>query len=130
MERAVILSSGLCIELAHLPEPVQEVVKSTDATPQLSAPALDAANDESNRLAVNRDNERVLPSADGVAIESAGIFETLANGNKLVIARLEAERQQLLNALRRNDNNRSKTAIDLGISRVALYKRLRKLHLL
>lgn len=49
--------------------------------------------------------------------------------NKLASARLAAEREQLLDALERNDNNRSKTAIDLGISRVALYKRLRKLQI-
>lgn len=52
------------------------------------------------------------------------------SGNKLADARIEAERKQLINALDRNGNNRSKTAVDLGISRVALYKRLRKLHLL
>ena len=49
--------------------------------------------------------------------------------NKLASARMAAERRQLLDALERNDNNRSKTAIDLGISRVALYKRLRKLRI-
>lgn len=53
-----------------------------------------------------------------------------SSGNKLAEARFEAERKQLINALDRNGNNRSKTAVDLGISRVALYKRLRKLHLL
>ena len=46
--------------------------------------------------------------------------------NKLAAARRLAEHDQLLRALRRNDNNRSKTAADLGISRVALYKRLHK----
>ncbi len=55
---------------------------------------------------------------------------TLPKPNKLAVARQEAERAQLLQALSRNDNNRSKTAVDLGISRVALYKRLRKLHIL
>ena len=56
--------------------------------------------------------------------------EKVVGKNKLATARLVAERRQLLDALERNDNNRSKTAIDLGISRVALYKRLRKLHIL
>ncbi len=46
--------------------------------------------------------------------------------NKLATARVEAEREQLLLALSRNNNNRTKTASYLGISRVALYKRLRK----
>lgn len=48
------------------------------------------------------------------------------SGNKLASARSAAEKNQLLEALRRNGNNRSRTATYLGISRVALYKRLHK----
>jgi DNA-binding NtrC family response regulator len=50
--------------------------------------------------------------------------------NKLATARGEAEREQLLLALELHNNNRTKTASYLGISRVALYKRLRKFHIL
>jgi DNA-binding NtrC family response regulator len=53
-----------------------------------------------------------------------------APGNKLASARSAAERSQLVEALRRNGNNRSRTASDLGISRVALYKRLRKFQMI
>jgi DNA-binding NtrC family response regulator len=51
-------------------------------------------------------------------------------GNKLASARSAAEKSQLLEALRRNGNNRSRTATDLGISRVALYKQLRKFQMI
>ena len=44
----------------------------------------------------------------------------------LARARDEAERTRLLEALRCNGNNRSRTADELGISRTALYKKLHK----
>jgi DNA-binding NtrC family response regulator len=47
-------------------------------------------------------------------------------GNQLARARGEAEMQRLLEALRRNHDNRSRAALELGISRVTLYKKLRK----
>jgi DNA-binding NtrC family response regulator len=46
--------------------------------------------------------------------------------NLLACARESAERAEVIAALRRNDDNRSSAAADLGISRVALYKKLRK----
>jgi DNA-binding NtrC family response regulator len=51
---------------------------------------------------------------------------TIPLSNGLAHARREAERSQLADALRRNKNNRSHAAADLGISRVTLYKKLRK----
>lgn len=50
--------------------------------------------------------------------------------NKLAHARGNAERAELLQALEQNKNNRTKTAAYLGISRVALYKRLRKFQIM
>jgi transcriptional regulator of acetoin/glycerol metabolism len=44
--------------------------------------------------------------------------------------RAEGEIQTLAKALKANANNRTETARQLGISRSALYKRLRKLGLL
>lgn len=64
---------------------------------------------------------QVEPADDGASYRSR---------NKLANARLEAEREQLRDSLQRNGNNRSKTAHELGISRVTLYKRLRKLQML
>jgi transcriptional regulator of acetoin/glycerol metabolism len=42
----------------------------------------------------------------------------------------DAEQSQLVETLGRNQNNRSVTAAALGISRTALYKKLKKYHLL
>jgi DNA-binding NtrC family response regulator len=53
-----------------------------------------------------------------------------ASTNKLASARWAAERGQLIEALRKNGNNRSRTASYLGISRVALYKRLHKFQMI
>ena len=102
VERAVILSTGNQIESSHLPSHVVEA-------------------------ACNSSGPAPRTSTDSAAIARNGNGTSM---NKLEAARSEAERVQLLDALQRNDNNRSKTAIYLGISRVALYKRLRKLHIL
>ena len=42
----------------------------------------------------------------------------------------KSEREILLDALRENNNNRSATARVLGISRVGLYKRMRRVGLM
>lgn len=46
--------------------------------------------------------------------------------NQLDSARQCGERQRIMQALTRHGNNRTRTARELGISRVALYKKLRK----
>ncbi len=46
--------------------------------------------------------------------------------NQLAEARGVAEMQRLTDALNRNKNNRCRAAIELGISRVTLYKKLHK----
>ncbi len=51
-------------------------------------------------------------------------------GNRLAQTRSKAERAELIQALEQHENNRTRTAAYLGISRVALYKRLRKFHIL
>ena len=48
------------------------------------------------------------------------------NGNGLAEARTNAEKGRLLQALRHTGNNRSNAALELGVSRVTLYKKLRK----
>jgi DNA-binding NtrC family response regulator len=55
--------------------------------------------------------------------ESAGLKE---NGNQLARARQLAEKQRIVEALRRSGNNRSSAASELGISRVTFYKKLRR----
>jgi DNA-binding NtrC family response regulator len=49
-----------------------------------------------------------------------------AGANQLTSAREEAEMRRVLAALRRNGNNRTNAAAELGVSRVTLYKKLRK----
>jgi transcriptional regulator with PAS, ATPase and Fis domain len=72
-----------------------------------------------------------LPSLIVDFVESGGILPRLrgaerANGNRLAEARHDAERQRLQEAIRRNNNNRSQAASELGISRVTLYKKMHK----
>ena len=47
--------------------------------------------------------------------------------NRLTEVRGQTEREVVLSTLRKNGNNRSRTAIELGISRVTLYKKLNRL---
>jgi DNA-binding NtrC family response regulator len=46
--------------------------------------------------------------------------------NQLATARASAEVNRLLEALRRNNNNRTHTAAELGVSRMTLFKKLRR----
>jgi DNA-binding NtrC family response regulator len=50
----------------------------------------------------------------------------VTNGNRLAETRHLAESRELTEVLQRHNNNRSHAAADLGISRVTLYKKLRK----
>jgi DNA-binding NtrC family response regulator len=71
-----------------------------------------------------------LPDAIRSAAARAGIAMPLAVRrplrNQLDSARQHGERQRILQALTRHNNNRTRAAKELGISRVALYKKLRK----
>jgi DNA-binding NtrC family response regulator len=55
---------------------------------------------------------------------TADSFASEKARNGLAAARGRAEREHLADALHRNNNNRSHAAVDLGISRVTLYKKL------
>jgi len=59
--------------------------------------------------------QNTMPASPHVAAE-----------NQLAKARTSAEQARLVETLRRNNNNRSVTAAELGISRTALYKKLKK----
>jgi two-component system response regulator HydG len=56
--------------------------------------------------------------------DTANTFASERPRNELAAARGRAEREQLANALHRHNNNRSHAAVELGISRVTLYKKL------
>jgi two-component system response regulator AtoC len=87
--------------------------------------------------------ERAMIAGAGMRIDLQHLSETISEsdpsdneasgatcqktaGTGLAGARLQAEREYLVKTLERNNNNRSKTAAELGISRAALYKKLRK----
>lgn len=105
IERAAALAAGPVIDVDDLPENVFRRRNTNGATPH----------------AVSRNG------ADTPATAHAGP----KNGtNTLAAARSRAEREQLVGALERNNFNRTSTAIELGISRTALYKKLHKFSLM
>jgi DNA-binding NtrC family response regulator len=71
-----------------------------------------------------------LPDTIRKAAARAGVAVPAAHGgsarNELDSARQHGERHRILQALTQHGNNRTRTAKELGISRVALYKKLRK----
>jgi DNA-binding NtrC family response regulator len=63
------------------------------------------------------------------AVRAGQIVPAAALGpvrNELDSARQHGERHRILQALQRHSNNRTRVAKELGISRVALYKKLHK----
>jgi DNA-binding NtrC family response regulator len=83
--------------------------------------------------------ERAVALSSGRQIELANLptaFSTLGNdretspveqaNSKWLQSKVEAEVNAIVASLARNDNNRARTARDLGISRVTLYKKLHK----
>ncbi len=70
-------------------------------------------NPKGNFASVSQEHSSPLP------VQDFGI-----RCNQFAVARKEAERELLVETLRKNNNNRSKTAADLGVSRVTLYKLL------
>jgi two-component system, NtrC family, response regulator HydG len=55
-----------------------------------------------------------------------GIFDLDVQGNQLAQARASAELVRLREALQRNNNNRTHAAAELGVSRMTLFKKLRR----
>lgn len=88
--------------------------------------------------------ERYSVFSDGAVVSAADLAHDLQHENgepacptrvvrpqgDLAVARWEAERDVLKNTLAQCGNNRSKAALMLGISRAALYKKLRQFDLL
>ena len=73
------------------------------------------------------------PLSPGVSVVSPSCAESQLSkrpvGNRLMSARQQGERQALLEALRSTNNNRTKAAAALGVSRMTLYKRMERLHI-
>lgn len=82
--------------------------------------------------------ERCVALCQGAAIQLADLPEVIQHahapaqtpanggGNHLAEARMTAEARSIVDALTRHGNNRTSAAADLGISRVTLYKKLRR----
>ncbi len=69
----------------------------------------------------------VRPSLEGS--QGFAVDELKGRENRFAVARRQAERDLLLETLIKNNNNRSKTASALGISRVTLYKLLARFNI-
>lgn len=82
------------------------------------------------------DSHEIQPSDLPLTIQASEVITSVytdapretpeSHENELAHVRFFAERQRLEEALRGNNNNRSHAAQELGISRVTLYKKLRK----
>ncbi len=68
----------------------------------------------------------MIRQAVDVSAHTAPMPHTTPVRNELDSARQHGERQRIMEVLEKNDNNRTQAAKELGISRVAFYKRLRK----
>lgn len=75
-------------------------------------------------------HEFLLPSNDesqvNLEMENRVDEASRPSGNQLRYARITGERHKLKNTLQRLNNNRTRAAEELGISRVTLYKKLRQ----
>jgi Nif-specific regulatory protein len=72
------------------------------------------------------DLPNVIRHAVEVSTHTSAIAHTTPVRNELDSARQQAERQRIMEVLAQHKNNRTQAAKELGISRVAFYKRLRK----
>ena len=125
LERGVTLCTNNSITIDDLPEDLftrSENVKETH-----DAPA-HAHTDVSQRADVSQMTDRTT-SSSGTPPTTEMFYSRcmLPQGlSKLARVRLQAEVNYILQVLERQNNNRQQTARELGISRVALYKKLHK----
>lgn len=126
MDHAVALSTGSQLQWSDLPEAVRRggAAAAVAVTAGHASPALPLASQPAGPLVAG---SQVSGAGCLESSELSGATARLAGGNQLQAIREKAERDLLLATLARNNNNRSKTAAELGISRVTLYKRLERL---
>lgn len=110
IERAVALGGGSQILSEDLPESLRCYMKESD-----------------KRLA-RADRHAVSPSANHS--QSRKSLATVGKISKLAAARVCGEVERIIEALEDAGNNRSQAARDLGVSREAFYKKLRKYDLM
>jgi DNA-binding NtrC family response regulator len=104
LERAVTLFPGPAVQASHLPEPLRANYSMYSA---VGSPRPDAGRALSGEL---------------------GLIKSSASGDDLTLVKSKEKAEILCirEALRKHRNNRLRAAAELGISRMALYKKLHK----
>lgn len=124
MERAVALCVDEIIYAEDLPESI--------ATPANAASEwrLDGSHRDNVRSAAEPPQPETASTSASEEPVTSAIRDLHPSLSELAAARLKGEMQRVLEALDRCNNNRSRAAEELGISRTALYKKLHKLGML
>ena len=117
IERAVMLCAGERIELTDLPESIRHRVADSISRDNPSVQDGGASVVANSPTVSDRRVNRVGRRATDLEIITADC-------STLTAARERAEAAFIAQVLRRNNNNRQKTAAELGISRMTLYKKL------
>ncbi len=135
VERAVVLGNGREIVLEDLPEPIRRV-----ALPP-TIPARYYSSDGRSFIAslahATQPPMAAMPSAGFAATPATRIApmsdvsprfdcEGVGNASSLARAKSEAEALRILQALQKHNDNRLRAAMELGISRMTLYKKMDK----
>ena len=117
LQRGATLCTDGLIQPSDLPEAIAALSPQWDSTDELAAVATGPVDH--------------LPEAETASDGSLCSNESFCrnpllppNLSPLALARIRAEIQCILQSLAKNKNNRARTASDLHISRVALYKKL------
>jgi len=130
VERAVTFADAE-IRVEHLPERLASLAASVNGRTTDRSIVAESARDRERfrwfKEAENMSADQHEPPATAPVLAARVTDEGLSSLGK---ARLRAEIDRILEALNKNGNNRSQAARDLGISRVALYKKLHKFGLM
>lgn len=124
IERCVTLVDGDEIEIDDLPERVRNTIglQNTAGTPAVTRHQEGHCGDLSAGAAMRQ--------ASTTEQGAAAIGSRVSQLSALARARMQAEIERIVEALDKHENNRSRAARELGISRVALYKKLHKFGLI
>jgi DNA-binding NtrC family response regulator len=124
IERAVALGHGPMIELDDLPEHLHSRVNAAGTLPA-PAPATPPVSSPAGFLA-SRAGGVASPEFDAQALQGP----LFAVRSSLAEFQDQTEKALISEALERNKHNRLRAAAELGISRMTLYKKLRKFKLM
>lgn len=120
VECGVTLATAAEVRVGDLPEPIQRFAdEAASASSATESPATEPADQSSAHEIEHFEQD----SSFGTSGRSTSL-------SVLAKARVQAEVRRILEALDKHNNNRSRAARELGISRVALYKKLHKFGLI